>query len=212
MDPSRGSVIGHLFGFGIPSALFLRQYWAGMRLQVTVSPSCRAASGVAARQRRGIHTPSATWRYRPIATHTSRGTYTGPVVEHAAADGSPPLGCCDSNVVFAFVRFRIALATRTSWRRRGSGWIGPARRPTQGNTTHDTFAQTYTEAIYTGSSGAGLPSVAVRDSNTELMYYGARFYDPLLGRFISPDSIVPPACRAKRGIPAILKPSTAIAT
>ncbi len=59
-------------------------------------------------------------------------------------------------------------------------------RPTtsQENDPHDTFAQTYTEATCTGQ---------YRDSNTELMYYGARFYDPFLGRFISPDSVVPGA-------------------
>ncbi len=49
----------------------------------------------------------------------------------------------------------------------------------------------YTEATFTGSSGAGLPSVAARDSNTELMYYGARFYDPFLGRFLVADTIAP---------------------
>ena len=29
------------------------------------------------------------------------------------------------------------------------------------------------------------------DSSTELYYYGARYYDPALGRFLSPDTIVP---------------------
>ncbi|MEM5795044.1 MAG: RHS repeat-associated core domain-containing protein, partial [Bacillota bacterium] len=28
------------------------------------------------------------------------------------------------------------------------------------------------------------------DSETGLYYYGARYYDPAIGRFISPDSIV----------------------
>ncbi len=48
--------------------------------------------------------------------------------------------------------------------------------------THNAFARDYTQATYTGQ---------MRDASTGLLYYGARFFDPALGRFLSPDTIVP---------------------
>ena len=47
----------------------------------------------------------------------------------------------------------------------------------------NTWAATVTKYYYHGGQ--------TRDASTGLMYYGARFYDPALGRFLSPDSIVP---------------------
>jgi len=47
----------------------------------------------------------------------------------------------------------------------------------------NTWAATVTKYYYHGGQ--------TRDASTGLMYYGARFFDPALGRFLSPDSIVP---------------------
>jgi len=57
-----------------------------------------------------------------------------------------------------------------------------APRPAAQTATHDAFALDYTAATYTGQR---------REVSTGLMYYGARFYDPLVGRFLQADSIVP---------------------
>jgi len=57
-----------------------------------------------------------------------------------------------------------------------------APRPGSASSTHDAFARGYTPATYTGQT---------RDASTGLMYYGARFFDPQLGMFLAPDSIVP---------------------
>ena len=55
-------------------------------------------------------------------------------------------------------------------------------RPGSATAAHDAFARSYTPATYTGQT---------RDASTGLMDYGARFYDPALGIFLAPDSIVP---------------------
>ena len=47
-----------------------------------------------------------------------------------------------------------------------------------------TSAPTQTDHTYTGQ---------IADAATDLMFYNARYYDPAIGRFISPDSIVPGA-------------------
>ena len=57
-----------------------------------------------------------------------------------------------------------------------------APRPADQAATHNAFALDYTAATFTGQR---------REVSTGLMYYGARFYDPALGRFLSPDTIVP---------------------
>ncbi len=57
-----------------------------------------------------------------------------------------------------------------------------APRPEAASSTHNAFARGYTPATYTGQT---------RDASTGLMYYGARFFDPALGIFLAPDSIVP---------------------
>ncbi|PKO20398.1 MAG: hypothetical protein CVU38_20330 [Chloroflexi bacterium HGW-Chloroflexi-1] len=58
----------------------------------------------------------------------------------------------------------------------------PSRlEPDDQTATHDAFALDYTAATFTGQR---------REVSTGLMYYGARFYDPALGRFIQADTIV----------------------
>lgn len=43
-------------------------------------------------------------------------------------------------------------------------------------------APTVTDHTYTGQ---------IADSSTDLMFYNARYYDPTLARFITPDTIIP---------------------
>jgi len=50
-----------------------------------------------------------------------------------------------------------------------------------------------------------------RKDDTGLLYYGARYYDPVLGRFLSPDSIVPGLASGKSGMAATLGQRTDIA-
>jgi len=52
-----------------------------------------------------------------------------------------------------------------------------------------------TDVNYTGQ---------IKDSSTGLLYYHARYYDPAVGRFTSPDSIVPGAASGKGGAAASL--------
>jgi len=59
---------------------------------------------------------------------------------------------------------------------------GAPRPGNAATAAHDAFARSYTPATYTGQT---------RDPSTGLMYYGARFYDPTLGIFLAPDTIVP---------------------
>ena len=54
----------------------------------------------------------------------------------------------------------------------GAGWV----------TTHNAFATGYTDATFTGQR---------RDVGTGLYFYGARWYDPVVGRFIQADPLVP---------------------
>jgi RHS repeat-associated protein len=58
---------------------------------------------------------------------------------------------------------------------------GDPRPATQAG-THNAFATGYSDATFTGQR---------RDVGTGLYFYGARYYDSAIGRFISPDTIVP---------------------
>jgi RHS repeat-associated protein len=53
----------------------------------------------------------------------------------------------------------------------------------------------YGQSRYTSSTTAFPVSrrytAQVLDDETGLYYYGARYYDPVLGRFIQPDTIIP---------------------
>ncbi|MBX3720201.1 MAG: VCBS repeat-containing protein [Turneriella sp.] len=55
----------------------------------------------------------------------------------------------------------------------------------------------YGEVVASASTGPDIIrntyTGQVRDAESSLMYYGARYYDPKLGRFLTPDSIVPDA-------------------
>jgi RHS repeat-associated protein len=57
-----------------------------------------------------------------------------------------------------------------------------APRPDGASATHDAFATGYTDATFTGQR---------RDVGTGLYFYGARYYDSAIGRFVQPDTIVP---------------------
>jgi len=57
-----------------------------------------------------------------------------------------------------------------------------APRPDGATATHNAFATGYTDATFTGQR---------RDVGTGLYFYGARWYDSAIGRFIQADSIVP---------------------
>jgi RHS repeat-associated protein len=62
----------------------------------------------------------------------------------------------------------------------GGGWYGELRYYPWGGTRYDT-GTTPTSYRYTGQ----------RQAEVGLYYYGARYYDPQVGRFVSPDSIIP---------------------
>jgi len=62
----------------------------------------------------------------------------------------------------------------------GGGLYGELRYYPWGGTRYDT-GTTPTSYRYTGQ----------REAEVGLYYYGARYYDPLLGRFVSPDTIIP---------------------
>ncbi len=53
----------------------------------------------------------------------------------------------------------------------------------------------YGEIIRDKSSGANIVrhkfTGQQEDAETGLMYYGARYYDPYIGNFITPDSLIP---------------------
>ncbi len=51
----------------------------------------------------------------------------------------------------------------------------------------------------TGTTPTKLNYTGQRLDDTGLLYYGARYYNPVLGRFTSPDSIVPGIADAKEG-------------
>jgi RHS repeat-associated protein len=55
-------------------------------------------------------------------------------------------------------------------------------RPDSAVPTHNAFATGYSDATFTGQR---------RDVGTGLYFYGARYYDSAIGRFLQPDTIVP---------------------
>ena len=57
-----------------------------------------------------------------------------------------------------------------------------APRPDSATAAHNVFATEYTDATFTGQR---------RDVGTGLYFYGARYYDSAIGRFIQADTIVP---------------------
>jgi RHS repeat-associated protein len=55
----------------------------------------------------------------------------------------------------------------------------------------------------TGTMPTKLNYTGQRKDDTGLLYYGARYYDPVVGRFTSPDSIVPGASSGLGGLAAL---------
>ena len=71
----------------------------------------------------------------------------------------------------------LSVATDSSGAKRNEQRYQPFGALRSGGT-----GQSLTDKLYTGQT---------LDASTGLYYYGARYYDPALGRFVQPDTIVP---------------------